>query len=179
VLLFGSKQKMNQVNTLLRFFKTIAPSIKMIAIVFICLFFISTTTAQFVTTEQSLQKTNVLINQTFGDSIELLHLSVNSNYQSVKKDGKIIGYSCIEEAKSKHDRFEFVVLYDAAINILEVKVLLYREDYGYEIKSKRWLKQFSTREVRKVQAISGATISVNSLKSAVKHLSKKMKEFVL
>ena len=71
------------------------------------------------------------------------------------------------------------MIYDDQLNILQVKVLLYREDYGYEIKSKRWLKQFSTRDVRKVQAISGATISVNSLKKAVQHLNQKMKKFIL
>ena len=170
---------MNQVNTILRFSKAIAPSVKMCAIVFFSFFLVSISTAQFIPAKQSTKKVNVLINETFGADILAIPLEINSNFQSIQVDGSVKGYVCIEQALSKHDKFEFVVIYDDQLNILQVKVLLYREDYGYEIKSKRWLKQFSTREVRKVQAISGATISVNSLKKAVEHLNQKMKKFIL
>ena len=51
-----------------------------------------------------------------------------------------------------------------------MKILAYREDWGGEIRSKRWLKQFSNREIEDVQAISGATISVNSLKTDISKL---------
>lgn len=170
---------MNQVNTIFRFSKAIAPSVKMCAIAFFSLFFVSISTAQFVPTEQSIKKVNTLIDATFGADILAIPLEINSNYKSIEIEGEIKGYVCVEQALSKHDKFEFVLIYDDQLNILQVKVLLYREDYGYEIKSKRWLKQFSTRDVRKVQAISGATISVNSLKKSVEHLNQKMKKFIL
>jgi len=170
---------MNQVNTIIRFIKAIAPSIKMCAIAFFSLFIVHIANAQFFPAEQSTKKVNILIAQTFGDNILAIPLAINPNYKSIEVDGEMKGYVCIEETPSKHDKFEFVVIYDDKLNILQVKVLLYREDYGFEIKSKRWLKQFSTREVRKVQAISGATISVNSLKKSVEHLSKKMKKSIL
>ena len=167
---------MNRVNTII---KAIAPSEKMCAIVFFSLFFMSTAVAQFKPSKQSITKTNTIVKQTFGVEVVSEPLLVNVNYGSLKVDEIIVGYSCIEQASSKHDKFEFVVIYDADLNILQVKVLLYREDYGYEIKSKRWLKQFITRETREVQAISGATISVNSLKRAVEQLNQKMKKIIL
>ncbi len=170
---------MNQVYTIFRFIKAIASSEKMCAIAVFYLLFSLSVKAQFIPSAQSAKKVSTLIAQTFGDNISAVPLAINSNYQSIEVDGKMNGYVCVEQASSKHDKFEFVVIYDDQLNILQVKVLLYREDYGYEIKSKRWLKQFSTCEVRKVQAISGATISVNSLKNAVKHLNHKMEEFVL
>ena len=183
MLLFGFKQKMKKVNTIIRlirnnyyflYSKAIAPSEKMCAIVFFSLFFMSTAVAQFKPSKQSITKANTIVKQTFGEGVVSQSLLVNANYGSLKVDEKIVGYSCIEQASSKHDKFEFVVIYDADLNILQVKVLLYREDYGYEIKSKRWLKQFITRETREVQAISGATISVNSLKKSVELLNQKM-----
>jgi benzoyl-CoA reductase/2-hydroxyglutaryl-CoA dehydratase subunit BcrC/BadD/HgdB len=67
-----------------------------------------------------------------------------------------------------------MVVYDPLLHIQKVQVLIYREDYGYEIKSRRWLQQFTKRKVDSVQAISGATISVNSLKNAVDRLNEKM-----
>ncbi|MEE2700446.1 MAG: FMN-binding protein [Bacteroidota bacterium] len=160
------------------FFKTIAPLKKMSAMVF-CFFISLIVSAQFIPSNRSIEKTNTLINQLYGDDVELASLQINSNYQSIKRNGEILGYSCIEEAPSKHDKFEFVILYDKSLNIIQVKVLIYREDYGFEIKSKRWLKQFTSRKISKVQAISGATISVNSLKYAVDRLNKKMRDNIL
>ena len=143
------------------------------------MFFYILASAQFVPTNRSVEKTKTLITQFYGDDVALAPLQMNLNYQSIKRNGEILGYSCIEEAPSKHDKFEFVVLFDHLLNIVQVKVLVYLEDYGFEIKSKRWLKQFTSREVSKVQAISGATISVNSLKYAVDQLNKKMRANIL
>jgi len=56
-------------------------------------------------------------------------------------------------------------------------VLIYREEYGGEIGSKRWLKQFigktKTDDLRygdNIINISGATISVRSMTSAMNNL---------
>ena len=60
--------------------------------------------------------------------------------------------------------------------------MVYREDYGGEIGSKRWLKQFigkTQNDELKYQdnivAISGATISVRSMTSAVNDLLHSLK----
>ena len=56
----------------------------------------------------------------------------------------------------------------------KVKVLIYREDYGGEISSKRWLSQFLKSDNDdtyvygdNISAISGATISVKSITASI------------
>ena len=82
----------------------------------------------------------------------------------------------IGKSRSRFDDFEFMVLFDEDKTIKLVKVLIYRENYGGEIASKRWLKQWIGINKPKymVDAISGATISVNSLKMSINTLLKKL-----
>ena len=70
--------------------------------------------------------------------------------------------------------------------IKKVNVLVYREDYGGEIGSNRWLKQFvgkaRTTELvvgKNIAAISGATISVYSMTNAVNQLLYEMNQLDL
>lgn len=89
-------------------------------------------------------------------------------YEVIGKTDKVyIGYS-----PSKFENFDFMVLLDCDNKIKLVKILIYRENYGGEIGSKRWLKQFIGMNKPKpyVDAISGATISVNSLKFSLNNL---------
>ena len=55
----------------------------------------------------------------------------------------------------------------------QVKVLEYTSDYGYQIANKGWLKQFQQGEKftvnENIDAISGATISVNSFTQGVNY----------
>ena len=164
------------VNTLNQYLnKTI---VQIICTIVFC-FFTLLANSQFVPTERSIKKTQDKIIELFGENVFFTALEFNSNYYKVFSEDSIIAYFCIEQAPSKHDLFEFLVVYSSDIKIQHVNVLVYREDYGYEIKSKRWLKQFSTRDTSKVQAISGATISVNSLKKHVERLTEKMENIIL
>lgn len=90
-----------------------------------------------------------------------------------------IGYLYVGKAPSKTDEFDYMVLFDTELNIIKSKVLIYREDYGNEIGSRRWLKQFNgktsndtLRYEDNVDAISGATISARSMTIAVNNLLK-------
>ena len=85
-------------------------------------------------------------------------------------------------AKSKTDYFDYLILFDLDLNILNSKVLAYREDYGGEIASKRWLRQFVGKTINdrlkyreNVMAISGATISVKSMTIAIDNLMTSLK----
>jgi len=82
----------------------------------------------------------------------------------------------IGTSKSKFEDFEFMVLFDESKTIKLVKVLVYRENYGGEFGSKRWLKQFIGLNKPKymVDAISGATISVHSIKMSINNLIKEL-----
>ena len=112
----------------------------------------------------------------YGEDIILLKTKINvpngSLYEVVGKTDKVyIGFS-----PSKFDNFDFMVLLDADNKIKLVRVLIYRENYGGEIGSKRWLKQFigMTKPKNYVDAISGATISVNSMKYSINKLIKSL-----
>ena len=69
------------------------------------------------------------------------------------------------------------MLFDTALIIKKSKLLAYREDYGAEIGSKRWLKQFiglnSSSTIQygnEIVPISGATISARSMTVAINNL---------
>lgn len=90
------------------------------------------------------------------------------------KQKTIIGYAYLGEAKSMKKVFDYVVLLHPDLSIKKLKVLIYREDYGQQIGSQRWLKQFiglvpGERAVYgdNIDAIAGATISASSMTRAV------------
>ena len=103
-------------------------------------------------------------------------IDLNPNYYELTTNDSIIGYMCLQQAPSKHDMFDFLAIYSSDMKLL-IQILAYRENYGGEIANKRWLKQFLTRPTEKVQAISGATISVESMKMVVSSLNQKMKNW--
>ncbi|MBS9461896.1 FMN-binding protein [Flagellimonas sp. 389] len=102
--------------------------------------------------------------------VELGH----ENLFKVEKSGKLIGYAYLGEAPSMKNIFDYVVLFNPDLSIKKSKVLIYREDYGRQIGSQRWLKQFIGKKSgdtiiygEDVDAISGATISAKSMTVAV------------
>jgi len=82
----------------------------------------------------------------------------------------------IGKSRSKFEHFDFMVLLDENKTIKLVRVLVYRENYGGEIGSKRWLRQWIgiSKPKHMVSAISGATISVHSLKQSINTLLTKL-----
>ena len=110
------------------------------------------------------------INQDFEDYLSNRLMSIYSN-------NDVIGYAYIDTAPSQTKYFDYLVLFDKEIVIKSIKILIYREDYGSEIGSKRWLKQFIGKSLyhkfvyrKNIAAISGATISVNSIIDAINEL---------
>ncbi|WP_242206047.1 FMN-binding protein [Aestuariivivens insulae] len=108
----------------------------------------------------------------FGDD-NLFKITVN--------DG-LLGYAYVAKAPSKTAQFDYLVLLDKDLIVLKSKVLIYREDYGGEIGSRRWLKQFIGKkkgdELKygdNIVAISGATISVRSMTNAMNNLLQSLK----
>ena len=132
------------------------------------------TFAQWVPSESSIKKADKELLQYFGQNLEKRKISSNANHYSLSLNDSIYGYLCFEQSPSKHDNFDFMAIYSSEMKLLKLRVLVYRENYGGEISNKRWLDQFVTRTSRKVQAISGATISVESLKYSIEQLSEKM-----
>lgn len=74
------------------------------------------------------------------------------------------------ENELESEYFDLLVLADAHGLILEVKILNYFSDYGYEISSKRYLSKYKGQKLcdfgrssTQVDGISGATISYQAL----------------
>ncbi len=100
------------------------------------------------------------------------------NLFKIASESKLLGYGYIGSAASKTAEFDYLVLFDKDFIITKSNVLFYREEYGGEISSKRWLKQFigkssSSEELiygKNIVPISGATISVRSMTKAINDL---------
>ena len=96
-------------------------------------------------------------------------------------DGEVLGYFALDQSMGQYDYFDYLVLFDQDLTILTVKLLTYREDYGYEISSRWWLSQFIGKKYGKqmlykqdIDALSGATISAESITNSLKILSANM-----
>jgi Na+-translocating ferredoxin:NAD+ oxidoreductase RnfG subunit len=106
----------------------------------------------------------------------------DNNLFKISSNDEVVGYAYVSKAPSKTDEFDYLVLFDTDFIIKKSKVLIYREDYGSEIGSKRWLKQLIGKTQKdqlvygdNIAAISGATISVKSMTNAVNNLLKSIK----
>ena len=105
-------------------------------------------------------------------------------YKLSNEANELLAYMMLSKAPGRYDDFDLMIVYDAEnLNILSTSVLIYREEYGGEIGSKRWLKQFVGKNFLntfkldyEIQGISGATISVRSATKEIKRLSLLMKE---
>jgi len=108
--------------------------------------------------------------------------AIDDTFYSISENDSIIGYLAVTDAPSKFHRFDYYVLFNDKEEILKVEILHYRESYGAEICNKNWLKQFVGIDTenhsdlnREIDGISGATISVNSLKYNLLKISNKLK----
>lgn len=97
-------------------------------------------------------------------------VKIFDNLYKISSNHTHIGFAYVGNAKSKIARFDYLVLFNTEVNIVKTKVLVYREDHGGEIGSRRWLKQFIGLSVNSrailgdnIDGISGATISVRAM----------------
>lgn len=122
---------------------------------------------------------------TIPEEINLKMLSEfnDENLFKIITNDNLLGYGYIGSAPSKAADFDYLVLFDSDFIITKSKVLIYREEYGGEIGSKRWLKQFIGKSSnspelisgKTIVPISGATISVKSMTKAVNDLLESIK----
>lgn len=103
-------------------------------------------------------------------------LTADNFYQLTKGD-ELIGYAFVDQAPSKTAKFDYLVVFGSDLKVKHSKVLIYREEYGGEIGSKRWLRQFLGKtggdrvdHETNIDGIAGATISVRSMTNAMDDL---------
>ena len=117
---------------------------------------------------------------------ELKVLAKNSGHEyyifnSEKSNkGAIVVFSSV---KGRIEYFDYMIIVSSSLEIINIKILKYRSEYGYEISNKGWLKQFYGKpgirfEYRKdIDALSGATFSapslVNDINSILDYLKNK------
>ncbi len=100
--------------------------------------------------------------------------SLDNDIYVVLSNNNRLGYIYVDQADSKHDVFDYIIVIDTNLEIINTKVLVYREKHGRQIGHKRWLSQFiglSHNDHAKlndnIDGISGATISCNSMTVAI------------
>ena len=101
----------------------------------------------------------------------------SNNFFKLANGNILLGYAFVDQAPSKTAKFDYLVVLDAELKVIHSKVLIYREEYGGEIGSKRWLKQFLGKTggdrvdyETNIDGIAGATISVRSMTNAMDDL---------
>ena len=82
----------------------------------------------------------------------------------------------------RYEHFDYMAILNKDLSVKKIKVLVYDSEYGFEITSKLWLKQFIGYQGKKLEygsdihAISGATISAQSIMNDIQLLVQSAKE---
>ncbi len=131
--------------------------------------------------EQVITKKSININPVTQKSLSF-ELENNSLF-SISSNSNTEAYMILSKGVGKMNEFDYMVVFKKDLSILKIKLLVYREEYGGEIGSSRWLKQFIGKSDPKkmkfghdIQNISGATISARSLTEDVKKVTRQMIE---
>ena len=87
------------------------------------------------------------------------------------KNGRSMGSMLIDNIIGKSYPITFMTVFNTDGTVRDVEIMVYREPQGWEVKYKSFRSQFfgkdSSSDRRKVLSISGATLSVNAVKSGV------------
>ena len=159
-------------------------SVSKVIIIIIALLNLSFISYDWENDTKSRVKIHNNISSVFNSSTYTIN-STSDNFYTISESGRIIGYLIVQSEYSKYKKFDYFIIYNHFAEILKVEILNYRENHGFEICNKRWLKQFignnSDSEFEfnsKVDAISGSTISVNSLKTSVFKQTQTLKSII-
>lgn len=101
----------------------------------------------------------------------------------ITQAGEIKGFAVLDNVLGKSLPITFLVVFDKELKIVNSSIIKYREPYGGQVGSDIWNSQFkgkngsSNYEVgADISAISGATISVNSVSKGIQKLALLMPE---
>lgn len=127
--------------------------------------------AVFSFSNQVNSKAHRVLKKYYNHEVLLSYDSYTNNGTLYTVDGKN-DWVFIGVSKSKFEDFHYMCILDDKKRISLVRILIYRENYGGEIGSHRWLRQFTgqTRPKFIIDAISGATISVRSIQTSINNL---------
>ena len=93
----------------------------------------------------------------------------------LRKADALLGYAIVGDAMGKDQPITYLVAVDTALQLLDVDILVYREEHGGEVTYESWRKQFRGKHPgdglqvgREIRGISGATISVNAVTAGIR-----------
>lgn len=99
-------------------------------------------------------------------------------YWEIEKDDELKYIAVIDNVYGKSLPITFLVIFNLDGSIHRSTIIKYREEHGGEVASENWISQFNGRNKQSsydvgddIQAISGATISVNSVTRGIKKLT--------
>ncbi len=91
------------------------------------------------------------------------------------RDGERVGWAIIVEEVGKHRNITFIVGVRPGGKVAGVAIMVYREAYGAEVRSKRFLSQYEGKTAadplmpgRDIRNIAGATLSARALGRGIK-----------
>jgi len=97
------------------------------------------------------------------------------DYLDVFAHGTRVGMAIVAEEQGKYRPITFIAGIDTTLRVADVRVLIYRESRGGEVRHTRFLKQYRGKSLenpirinRDIINITGATISVNALNAGVR-----------
>ncbi len=136
------------------------------------------------------------LNSNFLEDLEVYEL--NGSFFSLESSEQQLGTIYIGTANGCHvggcespnnasngfENFDFMLVYNESQELINVQVLRYDCEYGYEICGKRWLRQFSSKQSSEnynygqdIQALSGATISAKSITHEINTINKIIRSY--
>lgn len=93
----------------------------------------------------------------------------------VYRAGEQLGFAVVADEQGKYRPITFMAGIDTSLRIVDVRVLVYRESRGGEVRHTRFLKQYRGKSLdnairinRDIVNITGATVSVNALNAGVR-----------
>lgn len=114
---------------------------------------------------------NSMLQQRLGRRVHDSTFTIFDVYAS----GHRVGTAVVADEQGKYRPITFMAGIDNTLRIVDVRVLVYRESRGGEVRQTRFLKQYRDKSLespirinRDIVNITGATISVNSLNAGVR-----------
>lgn len=156
------------------------------------IFLILILVVQLISANEIKEKTELLIKTEFGNDVEIAFtkyeippekkseiemfckqsfFSESVFVWSVKRSDSLLALGIMDNVYGKSQPITFLTLFNLDGTIQSNHIVKYREEHGGAVSNDTWNKQFTgmnhKSDVREVDAISGATISVNSIKKGV------------
>lgn len=122
------------------------------------------------------------IQRLYGKDILISRVPAERRVYKISSDPGILAYLVSTRARGRYDYFDYYAVFSPDLEVVEVRVTVYRSSHGAGICQKKWLDQFTgyqggTLEMgQDIDALSGATISAGSITKDIQDCHSLLKE---